>query len=62
MFSRKAITTGFVAEEIGDATKRASFFAQAFTSVNRGGQQTLLVDGSRTGFNPDVEPSLSAAI
>jgi subtilisin family serine protease len=62
--SGKAITTGFGAEEISDATKRASFFTKAFTAVDRGSQSVVLVDddGSSNGFNPDVGPSLSAAI
>jgi subtilisin family serine protease len=61
--SGKAVTAGFGADEIGDSTKRASFFTKAFTAVGRGSQQVVLVDddGSDLGF-PDVGPTLATSI
>ncbi len=61
----KALTAGFGADEIGDATKRASFFTKAFQAVGRGTQQVVLVDDDLSEFSsfyPDVAPSLSTAI
>ncbi len=59
----KAVTAGFGADEIGDATKRASFFSKAFQAVNRGTQQVVLVDDDRSHvFDPDVGPTVAAAI
>jgi subtilisin family serine protease len=61
--SGKALTTGFGADEIGDSVKQISFFQKAFTAVNRGSQQVVLVDDDAddVGF-PDVGPSVSSAI
>ena len=61
--SGKALTGGFGADEIGDSAKRTSFFTKAFTAVNRGSQQVVLVDDDAddVGF-PDVGPSVSSAI
>src|SRR5829696_5944725 len=61
--SGKALTAGFGADEIGDSAKRTSFFTKAFTAVNRGSQQVVLVDDDADdiGF-PDVGPSVSSAI
>jgi len=42
--SGKALTTGFGADEIGESAKRTSFFTKAFTAVDRGSQQVVLVD------------------
>jgi subtilisin family serine protease len=63
--SGKAVTAGFGADEIGNATKRASFFTKAFTAVGRGTQQVVLVDDDRSSTNsayPDARASISAAI
>jgi subtilisin family serine protease len=61
--SGKALTTGFGADEIGESAKRSSFFEKAFTAVDRGSQQVVLVDDDAddVGF-PDVGPSVSSAI
>src|SRR5215208_921824 len=61
--SGKALTTGFGADEIGDSVKRTSFFTKAFTALDRGSQQVVLVDDDAddVGF-PDVGPSVSSAI
>src|SRR5215218_6395148 len=61
--SGKALTGGFGADEIGESAKRTSFFTKAFTAVNRGSQQVVLVDDDAddVGF-PDVGPSVSSAI
>jgi alpha-tubulin suppressor-like RCC1 family protein/subtilisin family serine protease len=61
--SGKALTAGFGADEIGDSAKRTSFFTKAFTALDRGSQQVVLVDDDAddVGF-PDVEPSISSAI
>jgi subtilisin family serine protease len=61
--SGKALTTGFGADEIGESAKRSSFFEKAFTVVDRGSQQVVLVDDDAddVGF-PDVGPSVSSAI
>jgi len=64
----KALTAGFGVEEIGDATKRASFLTKAFQAVGRGSQEVVLVDddwndlGSETGGEYDVGPMISTAI
>jgi alpha-tubulin suppressor-like RCC1 family protein/subtilisin family serine protease len=59
----KALTAGFGADEIGESAKQTSFFNKAFTAVNRGSQQVVLVDDDAddVGF-PDVGPTISAAI
>ena len=49
----QAVTTGFGADEIGDSTKRASFFTKAFAAVNRGSQQVVLVDDDASGVDND---------
>src|SRR5215218_8864715 len=61
--SGKALTTGFGADEIGESAKRSSFFEKAFTAVDRGSQQVVLVDDDAddVGF-PDVGLSVSSAI
>ena len=61
--SGKALTAGFGADEIGESAKRTSFFTKAFTAVNRGSQEVVLVDDDADdiGF-PDVGPSVSSAI
>ncbi len=61
--SGKALVAGYGADEIGDATKRASFFTKSFSAVGRGSQPVVLVDDdmSQAGF-PDVGPTLSSAI
>lgn len=62
----KAVTSGFGADEIGTSAGRTSFMRKAFTAVNRGTQQVVLVDddGSNTndGRHPDVGPALKAAV
>ena len=62
----KAVTAGFGADEIGTSTGRASFMKKAFTAVNRGTQQVVLVDddgsNNNDGRHPDVGPALKAAI
>ena len=62
----KALTAGFGADEIATTAGRASFMQKAFTAVNRGTQQVVLVDddGSNTddGRHPDVGPATKAAI
>jgi len=61
--SGKALTTGFGADEIGENAKRTSFFEKAFTALDRGSQQVVLVDDDAddVGF-PDVGPTISATI
>ena len=65
----KAVTTGFGADEIGDSTKRASFFKKAFTAIGRTNEPVVLVDDDSDelgegypGYFLDVGPNLSAAI
>lgn len=62
--SGKAVVSGFGAEEISDgATARASFFTKAFSAVNRGSQQVVVVDDDLSDIgNPDVGPTISSAI
>jgi subtilisin family serine protease len=61
----KALISGFGADEIGDATKQASYFTKAFQAVGRGTQEVVLVDDDLSEFSssyPDVAPTISAAI
>ena len=59
----KALTAGFGAEEIGESAKRTSFFQKAFTAVDRGSQQVVLVDDDADDLGlPDVGPTISSAI
>jgi len=63
--SGKALTTGFGADEIGESAKRTSFFTKAFTAVDRGSQQVVLVDDDASNSwlgLPDIGPTIFSAI
>ena len=59
----KALTAGFGADEIGESAKRTSFFNKAFTAVDRGSQQVVLIDDDAEDLGLlDVGPTISSAI
>jgi subtilisin family serine protease len=62
--SGKALTAGFGADELSSKAMRASFFTKAFSAVNRGSQQVVLVDDDRSDVSgyPDVGAPLFTAI